>query len=327
MFYIESISTDPCFNHAIEEYLLKNSQEEFFMLWRSDPCILIGKNQNAFAEINVDYVKANNIKITRRITGGGAVFNDLGNINFTFITNKEKDASIDFEKFAAPIIAALQDLHVDARFSGRNDITIDGKKFSGNAQHVFKNRLLHHGTLLFSGNLTDLSSALKPDPLKFQDKSVKSVASRVTNIGSHLTTPMTVLEFKDFLMQHVMNAYDITQTYQLSQNELAEINKISTEKYASWDWNFGHAPTYSFSNTKKFQGGMVQFNLNIEKGSIKDIKLFGDFFGELDVADLENKLKGIRYTEADVQNALEQEEIQKYLNNITKDEFIAGMFN
>lgn len=327
MFYIDSISTDPCFNHAVEEYLLKNTQDEFFMLWRSDPCILIGKNQNAYAEIDVDYVKTHNIKITRRITGGGAVFNDLGNINFTFITNKEKDAPINFEKFAAPIIAALHDLGVEALFSGRNDITIEGKKFSGNAQHVFKDRLLHHGTLLFSGNLTDLSLALKPDPLKFQDKSVKSVASRVTNIGSHLKMPMTVLEFKAFLTQHVRNAYGITQTYGFSQNELAEINKISSGKYASWDWNFGHSPTYSFSNTKKFQGGMVQFNLDIDKGMIKDFKLYGDFFGELDIADLENKLKGLRYDEADAQKALAQLDIQKYLNNITIDEFLLGMFS
>jgi lipoate-protein ligase A len=221
----------------------------------------------------------------------------------------------------------LHDLGIEALFSGRNDITIDGKKFSGNAQHVYKNRLLHHGTLLFSGNLTDLSSALKPDPLKFQDKSVKSVASRVTNIGSHIKMPMTVLEFKAFLTQHVRNAYGITQTYEFSQNELAEINKISSGKYACWDWNFGHSPTYSFSNTKRFQGGMVQFNLDIDKGMIKDFKLYGDFFGELDIADLENKLKGLRYDETDVQKALVQLDIQKYLNNITLDEFLLGMFN
>ncbi len=327
MFYIESKSTDPCVNHAIEEYLLKNSQDEFFMLWQSEHCVLIGKNQNAYSEIDMEYVKENAIKITRRITGGGSVFNDMGNINFTFITNKENDAVINFKKFAAPIIEVLKKLEIEAKFSGRNDITIEGKKFSGNAQYLYKNRLLHHGTLLFSGNLTNLSAALKPDPIKFQYKSVKSVFSRVTNIGSHLKSPMTVLEFKDFLKRKVMESYDITEVYSFSQNDLVRIDKIATEKYASWEWNFGHFPKYSFSNTKKFDGGIVEFNLNIEKGVIKDIKLFGDFFGELETSELESKLKGIRYSEEDVRKTLKDCDVGRYLSAITLDDLIFGLFN
>ncbi|MFZ5354418.1 MAG: lipoate--protein ligase [Bacillota bacterium] len=326
MLYIRNDSTSPYFNHAVEEYFIKNTDEECFILWRNIPCILIGKNQNAMSEINIEYVKENNIPIVRRLSGGGAVFNDLGNINFTFITNKDSNDSIDFKKFAQPIINALVDLNVKAEFSGRNDITIDGKKFSGNAQYSYKNRVLHHGTLLFSGNLTDLSAALKTKPLKFEDKSVKSVASRVTNISAHLDKPMDVLEFREFLKNHVMKANQIKAVHELSEQELAEINKIAKERFESWEWNFGSSPKYSYTNEKRFAGGTVEFNMEVERGIIEEIRIYGDFFGEKDVKELEAALKGVRHTEEDIRKALSSYEIGKYLANITIDDIISGLF-
>lgn len=326
MLYIRNDNTSPYFNHALEEYFMKNWSEECFILWRNMPCILIGRNQNAMSEINIDYVKKNDIKIVRRLTGGGAVFNDLGNINFTFITNKDQNDHINFKKFAQPIINALKDLGVDAEFSGRNDITIEGKKFSGNAQYYWKNRVLHHGTLLFSGNLTDLSAALKTKPLKFEDKSVKSVASRVTNISQHLAEPMTVLEFREFLKKHVMQANNIESAYELTETDLREIQKIVDERFATWDWNFGNSPRFNFSNEKRFAGGTVEFNMEVEKGLIKAIKIYGDFFGECDIAELERALVGIRHSEDDIRDVLSRYDIGKYIANVTEDDIVSGLF-
>ena len=191
MLCIYNKNTNPYFNLACEEYILKEFNEECFMLWRNSPCIVVGKNQNTLSEINKDYVDKNNITIVRRLSGGGAVFHDLGNINFTFISN-QKETFNDFKRFTVPIIDALKQLNVNAEFSGRNDLTIDGKKFSGNAQYCYKNRVLHHGTLLFSANVKDISQSLNVKEKKFEGKAVKSVKSRVTNISSHLKSPMKV---------------------------------------------------------------------------------------------------------------------------------------
>ncbi len=326
MLYIKNDSTNPYFNHAAEEYFLKEFDDECFMLWRNAPCILIGKNQNALSEINVDYVKANNITVVRRLTGGGAVFNDLGNINFTFITNRASDNTIDFRKFTQPIINALGDLSVNAEFSGRNDITIDGKKFSGNAQYYHKSRVLHHGTLLFSGNLTDLSQALKTKPLKFEDKSVKSIASRVTNISQHLSAPMDVLEFRNYLMGHVMKANHISEVYTFTEEDLKKIEEIVEKRFSTWEWNFGSSPEYSFANEKRFAGGTVELRMQVEGGTIQAISIYGDFFGERDVKELENALKGVRHDEASIRKALAGFEIEKYLANITLDDLISCIF-
>jgi lipoate---protein ligase len=326
MLYISNDNTNPYFNHSVEEYFMKNSNEERFILWRNIPCILIGKNQNAMSEINMDFVKKNGIKIVRRLSGGGAVFNDLGNINFTFITQKDNNDTINFKKFAQPIINALRDLGIQAEFSGRNDITIEGKKFSGNAQYYWKDRVLHHGTLLFSGNLTDLSAALITKPLKFEDKSVKSVASRVTNISQHLSEPMTVLDFREFLRQHVMKANNIGSVYEMTDTDLKAIQKIADERFNTWEWNFGNSPKYSFSNEKRFTGGTVEFNMEVDKGVIKAIRIYGDFFGECDIAELEQALVGIKHSEQGIKNALSGFEISKYIANINIGEFISGLF-
>ena len=190
MLYIYNKNTNPYFNLAAEEYVLKEFQEECFMLWRNEPSIIVGKNQNTLAEINLDYVRQHKIPVVRRLSGGGAVFHDLGNLNFTFIVNEDVSSFSDFKRFTQPIIDVLRKLSVNAEFSGRNDITIDGKKISGNAQYYYKNRILHHGTLLFSSSITDLSAALKVRPVKFEDKGVKSVSKRVTNISEHLKEPL-----------------------------------------------------------------------------------------------------------------------------------------
>jgi lipoate---protein ligase len=326
MLYIRNDFTNSYFNQAVEEYFMKNTKEECFILWRNEPCVFIGKNQNAMAEINIDFVKENKVRVNRRYSGGGAVFHDLGNINFTFLTNKIENAGIDFKKFTLPIINSLRELNINAEFSGRNDITIDGKKFSGNAQYYWKDRVLHHGTLLFSGNLTNLSAALNPKPIKFEDKSVKSVASRVTNISEHLPEPMTVLEFRDFLQSHFMKLNNIDKVYEMSEDEIKAIQKLVDEKYTTWEWIYGNSPKYSFDNVKRFAGGTVEFNMEVDKGVIKAIRIYGDFFGERDINELEVALTGVKHSEADVIKALEGFEIGKYIANVTLEDILNGLF-
>jgi len=326
MLYIYNKNTNPYFNLAAEEYVLKEFQEECFMLWRNEPSIIVGKNQNTLAEINLDYVRQHKIPVVRRLSGGGAVFHDLGNLNFTFIVNEDVSSFSDFRRFTQPIIDVLRKLSINAEFSGRNDITIDGKKISGNAQYYYKNRILHHGTLLFSSSITDLSAALKVRPVKFEDKGVKSVSKRVTNISEHLKEPITIEQFIDLIMNHIREQTGGREMYEFTQEDIKKIEKLVKEKYSTWEWNFGTSPDYSFKNEKKFTGGTVEVNLNVEKGIIKDIKIYGDFFGKYDVSEVENLLKGVKHSEEEIRKVLSNIGMNDYFANITVDNLIEVMF-
>lgn len=325
MLYINNTNLNPYFNHALEEHFLKNTEEECFILWRSSPCILIGKNQNAYQEINIEYVKEHNLPVVRRLSGGGAIFNDLGNILFGFITNDE-DTFIDFERFTKPVIKALKSLGVNAELSGRNDIVIDGKKFSGNAQARHGKRVLHHGSLLYSSNMTDLAAALNVRPIKLQDKGIKSIASRVTNISDHMANKLDVTEFKDYLLDFIRKDVGEAPLYELSEADLASINNIMESKTSTWEWNFGKSPKYSFTNERKLAGGIVEINMNVTNGLIQDIKINGDFFGKLDIGILEAELTGIRHDSEAIGQKLQQVDFRSFLSNIEVNDFIEMMF-
>ena len=324
MLLINNTCTNAYFNLAMEEYFLKNCNEDIFLLWRNENAIIVGKNQNTLSEINYDYVKNNNIKVVRRLSGGGAVFHDLGNINFTFISCNDNSFS-DFKKFTMPIVDALKELNVNAEFSGRNDLLIDGQKFSGNAQYNYKNKVMHHGTLLFSSEINNLSNALKVKPSKFQGKSVKSVKSRVTNISSHLDKEMTVLEFKDYLMDFINKRDENSHFYELNDKDIESINKLVEEKYSTWEWNFGYSPKYSLYNELKYPGGNVEFSLDVHDGLIKDIKFFGDFFGKEDISFIENKLRNVKHNEYSIKSALEDVDINNYFLNCNIDILVSGI--
>lgn len=324
MLLINNLSTNAYFNLAMEEFFLKNYTEDIFILWRNESAIIVGKNQNTLSEINYEYVKENNIKVVRRQSGGGAVFHDLGNINFTFISCNDSSFS-DFRRFTMPIIEALESLNIHAEFSGRNDLLIDNQKFSGNAQYNYKNKVMHHGTLLFSSEINDLSNALKVKPSKFEGKGIKSVKSRVTNISNHLEKNMTVLEFKDYLMNFIHNKDKNNFFYELSDHDINEINKLVDEKYNTWQWNFGHSPKYSLNNEIKYPGGNIEFSLNVEKGLIVDIKFFGDFFGKKDVSSVEDLLKNVKHDEYSIKSILNSIDINDYFLNCNIDILVDGI--
>jgi lipoate-protein ligase A len=311
---------------AVEEYLLKEFKDDCFMLWQNEPAIIVGKHQNTLAEINHDYVKENQIRVVRRLSGGGAVFHDLGNLNFTFIMNGEDGKLVDFRKFTQPILDVLLTLDINARFEGRNDLTIEGKKFSGNAEHVYKKRVLHHGTLLFSSLMTDLGKALKVNPLKYRDKAVKSVRSRVTNINAHLKKEMDVLQFRDMIMEHITSMYADSMPYEFTPEDIAEIQKLRDEKYVSWDWNFGYSPKYNFEKMIKTEGGNIEFHIDVDRGIMHDVKIYGDFFNMLDIQVVVDALKGVPHEEKSIREKLKPFDIGSYFSHVSIDEFISGMF-
>lgn len=327
MLIIKRHNTDPYFNLATEEYVLKEIPEDSFMLWRNAPSIIVGKHQNTLAEINVDYVKKNNIPVVRRLSGGGAVFHDLGNLNFTFIQSGESNLLVDFRKYTRPILDVLLKLGIDARFEGRNDLTIEGKKFSGNAEHVWKNRVLHHGTLLFSSEMADLSQALNVDPLKFSDKAVKSVRSRVTNISGHLKEPMNVLDFASLIQEHIVSVYPDATFYDLSDSDHERIKELVRSKYGTWEWNFGYSPNYNFRKIlRTSSSGTMEFDLDVQNGTILHIKIFGDYFSKFDTEDIEQALTGVAHEESAIRKALENFVLQDYFANLSVEEFLQGVF-
>lgn len=327
MLCIHHHSTDPYFNIATDEYIFKHLQEDCFMLWRNDNAIIVGKHQNAQAEINQAYVKEHNIKVVRRLSGGGAVYHDLGNLNFTFTrTGDDKEDMVDFRRYTKPILEVLRKLGVNAEFSGRNDLLIDGQKFSGNAEHVFKNKVMHHGTLLFSSHMPDISGALKINPLKYKDRAVKSVPKRVTNIQDHLKENIDVEEFAQRIMAHIVQSFPDCRMYEFSAEDLAAIEKIKQEKYATWEWNFGYSPDYNFKQGVRSQGGTIEMNMEVKKGIIQAVKIQGDFFHIRDIEAIEQALEDCPHEEAAIKERLGRFDLSQYFKDIGEEDLVAAMF-
>lgn len=326
MRYIDNNCTDPYFNLALEEYLLREKNGEYFVLWRDEPCIVVGKNQNTLSEINEEYIKKHDIKVVRRQSGGGAVFHDLGNLNFTFIVEDDGKRFNDFETFVIPIIDVLNELGVKAEFSGRNDLLIDGRKFSGNAQCKYKNRVMHHGTLLFSSDIVNLSDALISKPIKFSDKAVKSVSSRITNISEHLQESFSVIDFKNKIFEYIGREEKDKVITTLDNEEIEEVKNLVKTKYETWQWNFGQSPKYNFYNEKKLSAGTIELSIDVEKGIMKHIRIFGDFFGEGNIEDIEKALIGKKHNTEEIHRVIDNINIKSYFGNVSKQELLSLFF-
>lgn len=320
-------SLDPYFNLASEEYLLNNSSGDVFMLWRNAESVIIGKNQNAYAELDLEYVREHGIKVVRRLTGGGAVFHDTGNVNFTFIVPEEGSSTLDFQRFTLPIIEALKALGIeDVCLSGRNDILVNGHKVSGNAQTVYNKKILHHGTLLYSADLSRLAGALKVDEEKIKSKGIDSVRARVCNISDCLEFKMNTQDFISYIENHIAKQAGCTFC-NFAEDEIKEIQKLADNKYSTWEWNYGKSKLYQTVKKKRFSIGCVQAELSLDSGRISDIKIRGDFFGVEDIALLENALTGVRFEYADVKSALADfGGVGRCVMALTDDEFAGLLF-
>ena len=325
MIYYISKTHDTAFNIALEEYCFKKlkDEEEIFLLWINEPSIIVGKYQNTIEEINTEYTREKGIHVIRRISGGGAVYHDLNNLNYTIISNRDKgQEGFNFKEFSKPIIETLAELGVKAEFTGRNDLEIDGQKFCGNAQAYIKDRVMHHGCLLFNVDFSALGDALKVSKDKIESKGVKSVRSRVTNILPHLKTPITVEEFGDKIMEYMKKQYPDMKEYVFSKEELDYIAKRAEVK-RSWEWNYGESPEFNITRGKRFKNGKIQIFATVENSRIKNIKFYGDFFGKNeDLNEIENLLKNVKYTAEDVKEKLESIDIGEYFSKFTVDEIV-----
>lgn len=329
MKYIENYSNDPRYNLAFEEYCFKYlpRDEDYLLLWINSPAIIIGKNQNTIEEVNSEYIKMKGIQVVRRITGGGAVYHDLGNLNFSIITNAE-GSKIDFKKYNISILEALIKLGVKCELSGRNDITIEGKKFSGIAQSIWKDRVLNHGTLLFNTELDVLNNALNVKKDKIESKGVKSVKSRVTNIKDHLNVDVDIEEFREILARSILNTYDVeAKTLKLNEEQLQEIDKLFQEKYSTWEWNYGSSPPFNYKNYRRFPFGSVEVRLEVKHGSISECKIYGDFFGTEDISILEKRLIGQKYEKEGLGKFLKEIDLKEYFGGIRKEDFLDLLIN
>lgn len=325
MRYYVSTQTDPAFNLAAEQYLLENADEDCFMLWRNHNTIVVGRNQNTLSQINPDFVRKHNINVVRRITGGGAVYHDLGNINFTFIKVGAHRQKIDFSAYTRPILDYLNERSVPARLDGRNDLIVEDLKISGNAQHIHKNRVLHHGTLLFDVNLEMLATALLVDPEKYRDKAVQSIRSRVTNIRKHLLDHPTVEQFMDDLGRYQQNAHH-AESRQFRDEDLMHINTLARERYRQWHWNFGDSPAYDFARSTRTPGGTIDIRMKVKDGTIQGLRIFGDFFGIDPVSDLEQRLTGCRHDPESIKKMLNGIVLERYIKDVTIDQLVHSMF-
>lgn len=321
MLLIYNDRIDPYFNLASEQHLLDSYAEPIIMLWRNDNAVIVGKNQNTIEEIDPDYVQEHGIKVVRRLTGGGAVFHDLGNINYTIIQPYDQASFCDYEFFTRPICGFLRSLGIDASLSGRNDLLIGGSKFSGNAQTLYKGKHMHHGTLMFQADIDHMSRALNPHPLKLQSKGIKSVSSRVTNISAHLNSSMTAAEFLAALYAYLKNSRDDITEHTLSEQDIRAIQKLANEKYSTWEWNYGKSPEYTLRGNRLFSFGMVDARLSVENGVISNAVIFGNFFGSRDISELERALVGLRHTRENILKVLSTIQINDYIVGISPEQF------
>lgn len=318
-------NNDPAVNLALEEYCVRNldvENEMYLLFYINEPSVIIGKHQNTIEEINKQFIDDNGIKVVRRISGGGAVYHDFGNLNFSFITKYSPEFFHNFEKFTKPVVETLREMGVEAELGGRNDIVVGGRKISGNAQFTNLRSMFSHGTLLFDSNIDDVVQALNVKIDKIESKGIKSVRSRVANISEFLDESMTIHDFKERITNSIFREYETLPLYILTDSEWEKVHKLSEEKYKTWNWNFGRSPEFNIQKVNRFDFGQIDVRIFVRDGEIQDIKFYGDFLGYGDSEDIENKLKGVLFKDEDVESALKNTDLKYYFGNIELKDFV-----
>jgi len=334
MIFVPNENHDPRVNLAIETFLLQEMplEEPILLFYINEPSIIIGRNQNTIEEINREYVEEHGIHVVRRLSGGGAVYHDFGNLNFSFIMPDDGDSFRDFAKVTKPIIQALHELGISgAELKGRNDLVIDGLKFSGNAMYATNGRMFAHGTIMFDSDIDEVVNALKVKKEKIESKGIKSIRSRVTNIKPFLPEEkqgMTTEEFREDILLKIFGVSSVedVKTYELTEKDWEKINQISEQYYRNWDWNYGKSPDFNFSRQKRFSIGSIEVHLNVSEGIIEDVKIFGDFFSLGDIKDVEQVLTGLKYDKSTLQEAVETIDIKKYFGAIEAQDLLELLY-
>ncbi|AQS52747.1 Lipoate-protein ligase LplJ [Jeotgalibaca dankookensis] len=326
---------DPSVNIALETFLLKEKKldEPILYFYINEPSIIIGRNQNTIEEINQEYVEAHNIHVVRRMSGGGAVYHDLGNFSFCFITDDDGNSFRDFAKFTEPVISFLHSVGVkDAALKGRNDLTIGDKKFSGNAMYATNGRMTAHGTILLDSDLDAITGALKPRKDKIASKGIKSIRSRVTNIKPFLDEEykdLTTEEFRDLMLLYIFDVEkrEDVKEYHLTDADWKRVYEIREEYFGNWDWNYGKSPNYAIETRRRFPIGAIDFAFNVSGGKITEAKIYGDFFGLGEIKDVEEALVGTKYTKEALIEKFDSLDLKKYFGNITSEELVTALFS
>ena len=325
MLYVDNSGvTDAHLNLAFEEHILRNrmGDDDLLLFYVNAPAIIIGRNQNTIEEIDSDVVAERGIRVVRRVSGGGAVYHDLGNLNFSFMTRDVHNRFNRYDRFNGPVVDVLRELGVPAEIGGRNDIIADGRKISGNAQFATPDRMLSHGTLLLDSNLDDVTAALRPKPGKVESKGVKSIRSRVANISEFLATPIDVDELRERIIERIFGTRDRAQVASLAvdENDWAAARALLARKYGTDAWNYGENPASNVQRNQRFSGGEVDVRLDVKDGRIVSARIFGDFMGRRDVDELEALLAGVLYERDAMLDALADVDMASFFSGISRSE-------
>ncbi|MBI5539766.1 MAG: lipoate--protein ligase [Bacteroidia bacterium] len=296
-------SLNPYFNIACEEYIIKNFSQDCFVLWQNSPSVIVGKHQNTFAEIDNNFVNEKHLAVIRRISGGGTVYHDLGNLNFSYITNVKTDRIINFDFYTKPIIDLLSELGITATLNSRNNIFIGEKKITGTAAHIFKNRVIHHGTLLFSTSIEDLEKSIENNKTGYKDKAIKSVRNTVTNISDHLTSKINLEIFRELLRSKINTYFEIVKKYHFTDNDITNINNLVISKYQTWEWNYGYSPAFKFSNSTS--DNLISTEISIKQGIIETILFTSKNKQITNFENIAKALKGKSFNKASIKKTLQ----------------------